>query len=276
MSRAGSFEARLRTALLAARRSGIRGAGAFAARRGDGLEFSELREYVEGDDPRRIDWAATARAGDLQSRVMLEDRALALAVAIDASETMFVGRTMSNFALACEAAKVWFAVAVDDDRCARPGTRALGLRDVRGRAAAAVCSTEHEARGTGLAGHLRLALATQVRGTRLLAVGDFLQPEAFVPLLRAAAERFDLTVLVARDPWHAGLPIGGFVRLRDAASGRVVSVYVDRAARERFLAAVARREATTLELFRRAGARVGLLDAERGAEYAIARTFGIG
>ena len=275
MNRAGSFEARLRNELLAARRSGIRGAGAYAARRGDGLEFSELREYVEGDDPRRIDWAATARAGDLQSRVMLEDRALALAVTIDATDSMFVGRTRSNYDLACDAARIWFGVAVDDDRCSRPGTRALALREVRGRTSAAICSAEREARGTRLEDSLRLALATHARGTRLLAIGDFLETETLVPLVRAAAARFDLTVLVARDPWHAGLPIGGFVRLRDAESGRVASVFVNAAGRERFIEAVARREAAVVELMRRAGARVGLLDAETGAEYALARTFAL-
>jgi uncharacterized protein (DUF58 family) len=273
MNRAGSLEARLRVELLAARRSGIRGAGAYAARRGDGLEFSELREYVEGDDPRRIDWAATARAGDLQSRVMLEDRALALAVAIDASDSMFVGRTRANYELACDAAAIWFAVAVDDDRCSRPGTRALGLRDVRGRASAAICAREREVRGTRLEETLRLALATQTRGTRLLAIGDFLEPETLVPLVRAAAARFDLTVLVARDPWHAGLPLAGFVRLRDAESGRVVSTYVDAKGRARFLDAVAQRERAIVDLLHRAGARVGLLDAEGGAAYALARTF---
>jgi uncharacterized protein (DUF58 family) len=31
--------------------------------RGEGLEFESLREYVRGDDPRHIDWRATARVG---------------------------------------------------------------------------------------------------------------------------------------------------------------------------------------------------------------------
>jgi uncharacterized protein (DUF58 family) len=275
VSSTASFAARLRIELLAARRSGIRGAGAYAARRGDGLEFSELREYVEGDDPRRIDWAATARAGDLQTRVMLEDRALALAVAIDASPSMFVGRTISNYDLACEAASLWFGVAIDDDRCSRPGTRALTLRDVRGRSAAAVCASERESPGTTLASLLQLALATQGRGTRVLAVGDFLDCTAVLPLVRAAAARFDLTVLVARDPWHAGLPVRGFVQFRDAASGDVARAYVTRRGSERFVEAVAERERATRELLHRAGARVGFLDAEGGAEYALARTFAI-
>lgn len=275
MSRALAFEHRLRAALLAARRTGIRGAGAYAARRGDGLEFSELREYVEGDDPRRIDWAATARAGNLQTRVMLEDRALSLAVVIDATDSMRVGRTVSNLDLANQAARLWFGVAVDDDRCARPGTRALALRDVRGRAAAAVCSAEREPRGTQLDDVLKLALATLPRGTRLLAIGDFIEVERLIPTIRAAAARFDLTALVARDPWHAGLPLGGFVRLRDAENGRVGSAYVTRGARERFAAAVAERERVTLDLLRRAGARAGVLDEHLGAQHALARTLAL-
>ena len=53
----------LRDALLRGKRRPRRfGAGSPTMYRGDGYEFIELREYVPGDDVRRIDWAATARA----------------------------------------------------------------------------------------------------------------------------------------------------------------------------------------------------------------------
>jgi len=78
--------ARLRAAMLTGRkRPGVRGTGAPVKRRSDGYEFAELRAYVSGDDPRRIDWAATARAGALQTRVVFEDHALTLATALDAA-----------------------------------------------------------------------------------------------------------------------------------------------------------------------------------------------
>ena len=80
-----TYATRLRAALLRGRRANVRGGGVASPRRSDGYEFAELRGYVEGDDPRRIDWAATARAGALQTRVVLEDVALVLAAAIDAS-----------------------------------------------------------------------------------------------------------------------------------------------------------------------------------------------
>ncbi|GAC1522594.1 MAG: hypothetical protein NVS2B8_03970 [Vulcanimicrobiaceae bacterium] len=269
-----AFGMRLRRALLAGHRAGVRGVGSASARRSDGYEFAELRGYVEGDDPRRIDWAATARAGGLQTRVVLEDRALHLAVALDASHSMRVGRRRSARDLACDAARAWYAAATDDDRCARIGERVLALRDVRGRAAALACANVADTLGASYETAVRLALATLPRGTRLLLASDFHDLAALAPLVRACTARFDVVALVARDPWHAGLPLRGFVRLRDAESGRVVSAYLDRGARERYVRAVAQRELRTCAALRRAGAHVATLDESDGAEVAIARALG--
>lgn len=266
---------RLREALLAGRREGRRGIGGASLRRSDGYEFAELRAYVDGDDPRRIDWAATARAGALQTRVILEERALFLAVALDASLSMYVGRNVSNYDLACEAATRWFDVALDDDRCARLGREPLVLGDVRGRAGAFVCAARREPRGTALEESLRLALATLPRGARLLAVSDFFNLENERALLLACAARFDLTALFARDPWHEGFPLRGFVRLRDAESDRTSRTYVGKRARGRYLAAVAERERSVLEQLRAMGARAGTLDEASGALRSLARTFGL-
>ena len=270
-----AFGARLRRALLAGHRAGVRGVGSASARRSDGYEFAELRGYVEGDDPRRIDWAATARAGGLQTRVVLEDRALHLAVAIDASHAMRLGRRRSAHDLACDAANAWYAAATDDDRCARIGERALLLRGVRGRAAALACTEMRERFGDSFAAALRLALATLSRGTRLLVVSDFHDIETLAPLVRACTSRFDVVALLARDPWHDGLALRGFVRVRDAVTGASVRAYVDRGARERYVRAVGEREAIACAALRRTGARVAMLDETGGAESAIARALGL-
>lgn len=276
MSAHPAFAPRLRLALLSGDRAGVRGIGSASARRNDGYEFAELRGYVEGDDPRRIDWAATARAGGLQTRVVLEDRALLLAVAIDASGSMHVGRARSGYELGRDAARTWFSAATDDDRCARIGERPLVLRDVRGRAAARACTDYTDPVAGTFAPALRLALATLARGTRLLVVSDFLDIGDMLATLRACASRFVLATLVVRDPWFADLPLGGFVRLRDAESGAMARAYVDRAARERYRVAVAAREAQTCATLHRIGARVATLDENQGPVVAIARAMGIG
>ncbi len=56
--------------------------------RGQGLEFRDLREYVPGDDVRRLDWKATARSGKPQLRRFTEDRQQSIYLALDLSASM--------------------------------------------------------------------------------------------------------------------------------------------------------------------------------------------
>jgi uncharacterized protein (DUF58 family) len=57
-------------------------------RRGEGMDFESLREYVVGDDPRRIDWAATARRGRLVTRLYQHEQNHTIVIAVDASRLM--------------------------------------------------------------------------------------------------------------------------------------------------------------------------------------------
>ncbi len=44
--------------------------------RGTGIEFDEVREFVEGDDPRTVDWNVTARTGRPHIKKFMEEREL--------------------------------------------------------------------------------------------------------------------------------------------------------------------------------------------------------
>ncbi len=57
-------------------------------RRGDGLDFDSLREYVTGDEPRRIDWRATARRGRLIVRTHRHEESRTVVLAVDCSRLM--------------------------------------------------------------------------------------------------------------------------------------------------------------------------------------------
>src|SRR6185437_953335 len=57
-------------------------------RRGDGTAFASLREYVVGDEPRRVDWKATARRGVLISREYTIEQGQTVMLAIDAGRMM--------------------------------------------------------------------------------------------------------------------------------------------------------------------------------------------
>jgi uncharacterized protein (DUF58 family) len=257
----------LRAAILRGARATPRPGGATPGTRpGDGFVFSQLRGYVEGDDPRRIDHAASARIGALQTRVYLEETALVLAAIVDESASMGVGRRQSLASAADEALRAWFGAAEGEDRAAR----VVDERVVRDRRAAPLV---HAAAPFRFAPALTLAVRALPRGASLLAIADgFDLPDD--ELLARAALRFDATVLLARDPWRDDLPLRGFVRLRDAETGRARRVFVDARTRARYHAATEARERTLHERFRAAGWRVGTL-VESDGRGSLLRAFGL-
>jgi hypothetical protein len=93
-------------------------------------------------------------------------------------------------------------------------------------------------------------------------------------VLLRIGRRFDATVLLARDPWIDGLPLRGFVRIRDAESSRTRRVFVGSRARERYRRASTERDAAIVERFRRARWRIGALAEEDGAA-SLERAFGL-
>lgn len=59
--------------------------------RGAGVEFSDVREYVEGDDPRSVDWNVTARVGRPMVKRYVEERERTVVFALDGSVGMEAG-----------------------------------------------------------------------------------------------------------------------------------------------------------------------------------------
>ncbi len=253
----------LRDALLRGRRRPRRfGAGSPTVYRGDGYEFIELRAYVPGDDVRRIDWAATARAGELQTRVVLEDVALTLAAIVDDSASMDVGRRRALREAAGEAVQAWFAAAKPGDRCTRiaPDHVATPAAPVTAR--------------FDLVRALRTARAALARGTALLAVSDWFDlSDGDDDLLIDLAHRYDCTALVARDPWYDGVPLDGFIRMRGAEGGEL-RAFIGARERAAFAHAVRERDARVHERLTACGWRTAPLQEHSGL-HALATAFGV-
>jgi uncharacterized protein (DUF58 family) len=67
----------------------LRDPGAHRVRnREEGREFARLRDYARGDDPRRIDWKATARRGQVIVREFEAERSQSMVLALDAGRLM--------------------------------------------------------------------------------------------------------------------------------------------------------------------------------------------
>lgn len=255
----------IRQALLRGkRRPRNTGTGSPALYHGDGYEFVELREYVPGDDVRRIDWAATARSGALQTRVILEDVALTLAAILDTSRSMQSGRSLALAQSAEEIVDAWFGAASAGDRCLR-----VTANDVDAPWAA------RESAPFSLASALDVAAVALRRGAALLVVGDFFDLPADDDLLVLLGRRLDCTALIARDPWLDEMPIRGFARVRDSEVDAQAFIYFGKAERRRYADAVRARESGLVERFGRANWRTATFDEENGSA-ALLRAFAVG
>ena len=84
-------------------------------RRGEGMSFAGMREYVVGDDPRRIDWKASARRGKLIAREFTIEQGQTVMIAVDAGRLMTqLAGEYSRFEAALSAALILADVALSN------------------------------------------------------------------------------------------------------------------------------------------------------------------
>lgn len=82
--------ARLRFVTTRAQRGGTWGERR-SARRGQGIEFADYRDYTPGDDPRRVDWNLYARLNRPYVRLFEEEEDLSITLFLDTSASMAWG-----------------------------------------------------------------------------------------------------------------------------------------------------------------------------------------
>ena len=101
-------------------------------RRGQGLEFIDLRQYNPSDDVRHIDWNVTARSNQPYTRLYREEREHITTVVVDLRPLMFTGSNRLRSVSAGEnAARVLWQANESGDRCAAIVIHAFGIEQSR-------------------------------------------------------------------------------------------------------------------------------------------------
>jgi len=191
--------------------------------RGQGMEFTDLRPYEEGDDVRQIDWNVTARTGTPYIRLFREERSRSLTLLADISPSITPNKRDLLLRLA---ALLSFAAAYSRDRV---GLIAFTdkvehlVPPASGRNAALrllsdLMTLSPRGMKTQLAPPLEALMAAQRRPGMAVLLSD-LHAELPESLLRRTAARHDLMVLALRDGAERRLPPAGPVAFRDAETG---------------------------------------------------------
>ncbi|MBO7396665.1 MAG: DUF58 domain-containing protein, partial [Bacteroidales bacterium] len=186
-----------------------------SAFKGRGMAFSEVREYLYGDDVRSMDWNVTARMSAPYVKVFEEERELTVVLVVDVSRSgLFGTRVKTKREQVAEiAATLSFSAILNNDKVGcmlvsdhvekfiPPAKgRTHFLRIVR-----EILEYEPESDGTDLSAALSfLAGAIRKKCTAFL-LSDMLDVNAdgsprYEDALKVAASRHDLSVIRVSDP----------------------------------------------------------------------------
>lgn len=216
--------------------------------KGQGVAFSEVRQYTPGDDVRTIDWNVTARTGEPHVKLFAEERELTVMLVVDMSASLDLGtRDFDKRNLVARLAATFaFSAIRNNDRVGLIGfTDEVEVfvppRSGRKHVLAVVQQLlTHEARhrGTRPAAGLEY-LARLARGhTVAILISDFVDvlpdepapgsrapssrssgPEeaarAFEHALKVVRRRHELIPIRVEDPMELELPALGLVALED-------------------------------------------------------------
>jgi len=101
-------------------------------RRGQGLEFIDLRQYNPADDVRHIDWNVTARSNEPYTRLFREEREHITTVVVDLRPLMFTGSNkLRSVSAGLNAALILWQANEAGDRCASMVISAAGIQQSR-------------------------------------------------------------------------------------------------------------------------------------------------
>jgi uncharacterized protein (DUF58 family) len=202
---------------------------------GRGIEFSQVREYLPGDDIRAIDWNVTARSGLPHVKEFIEERDLTILVAVDVSGSMAFGSIdWRKIDIAAELAAVFaFSAVQNSDRVGlllfADSVRTF-LPPRRGRAHAQVLVRGAvDAAMRGCSGNADFETAVMfldrvaVKRAVVIVISDFLDADFERPL-RRLNRRHDVVAITIGDPREERFPDRGIVRLVDAESGELRAV----------------------------------------------------
>lgn len=201
--------------------------------KGQGIEFSEIREYRSGDDTRTIDWKITARFNRPYIKEFIEERNLQIYFVIDVSGSGSFGTNISKKDKSLEIiASLMFAALRNNDGIGvflvtdnvekfipiRKGRKhVLHLLDV-------ISSFTPDSLRTSLEKPFEKVSKTIKRKSMVFVISDFIDKSNYFKPLQILRKRNDVIALRIIDPREKEIPNIGMVELEDEETGEQLLV----------------------------------------------------
>ncbi|PCJ20343.1 MAG: DUF58 domain-containing protein [Candidatus Cloacimonadota bacterium] len=199
--------------------------------KGRGMEFSEVREYVPGDDIRTIDWNVTARMDVPFVKQYVEERELTVILMVDISGSGYYSskeQTKNEIAAEISAMFALSAIKNNDnvglllftgkvEKFIPPKKgKSHVLRVIR-----EVLSFQADQEDTNLENAIDYLNKAVRKKAVIFLISDFIS-KGYEKVLRVAAKRHDLICISLSDQREREMPDIGLVHLEDAETGEVL------------------------------------------------------
>ena len=247
-----------------------------SAFKGRGMEFSEVREYVEGDDIRFIDWNVSSRMGKFYVKQFVEERELTVILAIDLSASLnFFSKSKSKKEIAAEiSAIIAFTASLNNDKVGlliftdrverfippKKGRTHI-LRIIR-----EILDFKPKGKGTSIDNGLVYLNKVIKKKAILFLLSDFIDQD-FQQSLKISSQKHDLIAVKISDPREITLPKAGVFILKDQETGEEFFVdFASKKTRTTFIKDYRENENHLLETFKKYGVDSITIDSEKDYE----------
>jgi len=228
--------------------------------KGQGIEFSEIREYKPGDDIRAIDWKVTARFNHPFIKEFIEERDLRIYFAFDFSASGNFGNTIEKKRKAIElSATLMFSALRNNDNVglfiftngiekyipARKGRRHI-LKLI-----STLVMYEPESKTTDLKKSLSYIANIIKKRSILFVISDFYS-EDFSKPLSILKNRHDVIAIKINDNREKTIPDIGFIQLEDEETGEQILIDTsDEEFRKNYAKLIKKKDNETDSLFKK-------------------------
>lgn len=203
-------------------------------KRGQGAEFDDYRNYVQGDDLRYLDWNLYGRLERLFLKISLQEEDLQVHLLIDSSRSMAFGEPGKLDHARRIAAALAYITLCGLDRVeitAFRGGLAERMPPCRGKGSIFQVFdflSRLEPRGeTGLLESFHHYRLSNPRPGMVVLISDFLDPEGFEgPLKNLLSRKFDLNLIQVLAPEEVQPTLAGDLRLIDSETGAATEVSI--------------------------------------------------
>ncbi|MFW5793429.1 MAG: DUF58 domain-containing protein [Bacteroidota bacterium] len=197
--------------------------------KGRGMAFTEVREYMPGDDIRAIDWNVTARFHHPYVKIFEEERELNVMLLIDVSGSNSFGtiKQLKDEMITEIAAVLAFSAIQNNDKVGviffsskiekfippKKGTSHI-LRIIR-----ELIDFKPEEKGTNISIALKYLRNVIKKRSVAFVISDFID-KGFEDALNIVNKKHDVVCLRIQDEREKNIPKAGLIRIKDSETGK--------------------------------------------------------